>query len=91
MIPRLRSRNAYQHVSDFDNRGIVANRDRGLSHRSIVAHFGRDPKTVSKIWNRWVQDCNTKRRAGSQRLSITSSREDKHVTCIALSDLAASS
>ncbi|GFU64869.1 transposable element Tc1 transposase [Trichonephila clavipes] len=42
--------------------------------------------TVSRIWNQWVQDDNTERRVGSQRPSITGSREDRHVTRMALSD-----
>ncbi|GFV56292.1 HTH_Tnp_Tc3_2 domain-containing protein [Trichonephila clavipes] len=47
--------------------------------------------TVSRIWNRWVLDGNTERRAGSQRPSITNSREDKHVTHMALLHRAATS
>ncbi|GFT03792.1 HTH_Tnp_Tc3_2 domain-containing protein [Trichonephila clavipes] len=47
--------------------------------------------TVSRIWNRWVQDGNTERRAGSQRPPITSSREDRHVTRMVLMDRAATS
>ncbi|GFX27043.1 uncharacterized protein TNCV_439491 [Trichonephila clavipes] len=31
----------------------------------IAARVGRDPMTVSRIWNRWVQDGNTECRAGS--------------------------
>ncbi|GFU53214.1 hypothetical protein TNCV_2952581 [Trichonephila clavipes] len=36
--------------------------------------------TISKIWNRWVHDGNTGRRAGSQRPPIASSGENRHVT-----------
>ncbi|GFY06956.1 transposable element Tcb2 transposase [Trichonephila clavipes] len=43
------------------------NRDCGLSYHSIAAYVDRDPMTVSRIWNLWVQDGNTERRAGSQR------------------------
>ncbi|GFV96629.1 HTH_Tnp_Tc3_2 domain-containing protein [Trichonephila clavipes] len=91
MMPRVRSRNAYQHVSDFDKDRIVAYRDCGLSYRNIVAHVGRDPMTVSRIWNRWIQDGNTKHHAGFQRPPISSSREDRHVTRTALMDRAATS
>ncbi|GFV47408.1 uncharacterized protein TNCV_4830641 [Trichonephila clavipes] len=42
--------------------------------------------TFSRIWNRWVQDGNTERRAGSQRTPVTSSREDSHVIRMALMD-----
>ncbi|GFX16317.1 uncharacterized protein TNCV_4705681 [Trichonephila clavipes] len=47
--------------------------------------------TVSRIYNRWAQDGNTERRTASQRPPITSSREDRHVTCMALMDRAATS
>ncbi|GFX56616.1 HTH_Tnp_Tc3_2 domain-containing protein [Trichonephila clavipes] len=70
----VRSRNAYQHVSDFDKGRIVAYRDCGLSYRSIAACVGRDPMTVSRIWNRWVQDNNTERPTGSQRPTVTADK-----------------
>ncbi|GFW64953.1 HTH_Tnp_Tc3_2 domain-containing protein [Trichonephila clavipes] len=72
-MPRVRSRNAYQHVSDFDKDRIVTYRDCGLSYCSIAVRI--DPMTVSRIWNQWVQDGNTERRARSQRrLSLTAEK-----------------
>ncbi|GFY14289.1 uncharacterized protein TNCV_3614771 [Trichonephila clavipes] len=47
--------------------------------------------TISRIWNRWVQDGNTERHAGSQWAFITSSQEDSRVTLKALMDHAATS
>ncbi|GFV64602.1 HTH_Tnp_Tc3_2 domain-containing protein [Trichonephila clavipes] len=58
-MPRVRSRNAYQPVSDFDKGRIVAYSDCSLSYHGITAPFDRDPKTVSRIWNRWVQNGDT--------------------------------
>ncbi|GFV49005.1 hypothetical protein TNCV_5064891 [Trichonephila clavipes] len=55
VISRVKSRNAYQHVSDFDKGRIVVNRDCGLSFRSIAARVGQDKMTVNRIRNRWVQ------------------------------------
>ncbi|GFV95257.1 HTH_Tnp_Tc3_2 domain-containing protein [Trichonephila clavipes] len=66
-MPRVKDRNVYRHVSDFDKSRIVEYRDCGLSHRSIAACVGRDPMT------------------------ITSSREDRRVTRMALTDHAATS
>ncbi|GFW83998.1 HTH_Tnp_Tc3_2 domain-containing protein [Trichonephila clavipes] len=63
----------------------------GIAVYRIAAHVGRDPMTVSSIWNRWVQDGNTERCAGSQRPPITSSREDRYVISMALMDRAAAS
>ncbi|GFW47457.1 uncharacterized protein TNCV_4537471 [Trichonephila clavipes] len=68
----------------MDKSQIVAYRDCGLSYHSIAARVGRDPTTVSRIWNRWVQDGNTECCSGSQRPFITNSREDRHVTLMAL-------
>ncbi|GFU38083.1 hypothetical protein TNCV_4275891 [Trichonephila clavipes] len=45
MMPRVRSRNAYQHISEFDKGRMVAHRDCGLSYRRIAARVGRDPMT----------------------------------------------
>ncbi|GFU62151.1 hypothetical protein TNCV_2473861 [Trichonephila clavipes] len=55
-MPRVSSRNAYQHVSDFDKGQIVVYRDCDLLYRSVAARVGRDPVTDSRIWNRLVQD-----------------------------------
>ncbi|GFV55976.1 HTH_Tnp_Tc3_2 domain-containing protein [Trichonephila clavipes] len=70
-MPRARSRNAYQHVSDFDKGRIVAYRNclcvRFIGSHSIAARFGRISMTVSRVWNQWVQDGKTECRAGSQR------------------------
>ncbi|GFX79419.1 HTH_Tnp_Tc3_2 domain-containing protein [Trichonephila clavipes] len=91
-MPRVRSRNAYQHVPDFDKGRIAAYRDCGLSDRSIAVHVGPNPVSVSRscvcpvsVRNRWFQDGNTDH-AVSQRSPITSIREDRHVIRIALMD-----
>ncbi|GFW79708.1 HTH_Tnp_Tc3_2 domain-containing protein [Trichonephila clavipes] len=77
------------HVSGFDKGRIVAYRNRGLSCHNIASRVGRDPVTVRRIWNQWVQNGNTERRAESQRPPIISCREDRHVTRMALMDRAA--
>ncbi|GFY36576.1 uncharacterized protein TNCV_27811 [Trichonephila clavipes] len=47
--------------------------------------------TVSRVWNRRIQNGNTECRAGSQWSLITSSRENRHVTCVSLMYCAATS
>ncbi|GFX82705.1 transposable element Tcb1 transposase [Trichonephila clavipes] len=59
---RVRSRKAYQHVSDFDKGQIVAYRNCGLSYHCIAARFVRDLMTVSRIWNRQKVSARTVRR-----------------------------
>ncbi|GFT95824.1 transposable element Tcb1 transposase [Trichonephila clavipes] len=53
-MPRVRSRNAYQHVSDFDKGQIVAYRDYGLSYRSITARVDRDLMTRHRGERTWA-------------------------------------
>ncbi|GFT75087.1 HTH_Tnp_Tc3_2 domain-containing protein [Trichonephila clavipes] len=73
-MPRVRSRKAYQCVSDFYKGRIIAYRNCGLWYHSISAvRVSRDPMTVSRIWHRWVQNGNTECSAGSQRPPITTS------------------
>ncbi|GFV24496.1 transposable element Tcb1 transposase [Trichonephila clavipes] len=86
-----------------DSRGFRTRQNGRQSHQKIIptwlyrqdfakfslnCHYNdRDPMTVIRIWNRWIQDGNTKHRAGSQRSPITYRREDRHVTHMALMDL----
>ncbi|GFV26431.1 HTH_Tnp_Tc3_2 domain-containing protein [Trichonephila clavipes] len=89
MMPCVRSRIAYPPVSEFDKGRIVEYRNCGLSYHSIAARVGRGPMTVSRIWNRWVQDSNLECRAGSQQTPITNShvirmKMDRAVTLQAL-------
>ncbi|GFX60919.1 hypothetical protein TNCV_2275521 [Trichonephila clavipes] len=51
----------------------------------------REPMTVSRICNRWIQDHNMEHRAASQWPFINSSREDRHVSSMPLMDSKASS
>ncbi|GFV78995.1 HTH_Tnp_Tc3_2 domain-containing protein [Trichonephila clavipes] len=75
-MPRVKNRNVHRHISDFDKGRIVAYPHCGLSYRNISARVGRDLTSVSKIWNRWIQNSNTVRRTASQRFYISRSREE---------------
>ncbi|GFT89557.1 HTH_Tnp_Tc3_2 domain-containing protein [Trichonephila clavipes] len=80
---------------DFSLRYYIVFTDVPLDYNmkgvGIAARVGRDPMTVSRIWNRWVQDGNTECRAGSQPPPITSSRKFRHVTRMPLMDRAVTS
>ncbi|GFX50117.1 transposable element Tcb1 transposase [Trichonephila clavipes] len=53
---------AFDQVSEFDRRRIVAYRDCGLSFREIVSRVGRNQTTVMRICDRWMQEGTTDRR-----------------------------
>ncbi|UYV85074.1 hypothetical protein LAZ67_X004485 [Cordylochernes scorpioides] len=62
-------------VSEFVVGRIVAYLDCELSYSSIAARVGRNPLT-----NRCFLNGHKERRTGYQRLAITNSRGDRHVT-----------
>ncbi|GFV86719.1 hypothetical protein TNCV_3964491 [Trichonephila clavipes] len=47
-MPRVRRRNAYQHVSDLDKGQIVTYPNSGSSYHSIAASVGREPMIVAE-------------------------------------------
>ena len=77
--------NAHQQVSNFDRSLFVAYRI-GLSYHSIAARVGWDPMTVCRLWSRWFKEGYTKRHAGSQQLTVTNCREDRHLIYTTLMD-----
>ncbi|GFY24914.1 hypothetical protein TNCV_2691051 [Trichonephila clavipes] len=66
-MSRVRSSNTYQHVSDFDKGQIVVYRNCVVYRITVLLLASvTNAMTVSRIWNRWVQDGNTELREGSQ-------------------------
>ncbi|GFS81627.1 hypothetical protein TNCV_2440531 [Trichonephila clavipes] len=57
-MPRVRSKNAYQHVSDFDKGRIVAYWSCSLSYCNIAARVGRDSMTQPRRQACYLQGNN---------------------------------
>ncbi|GFU62283.1 HTH_Tnp_Tc3_2 domain-containing protein [Trichonephila clavipes] len=94
MIQQLQRLPSHLHVlvAKFIFQLGIVDTGRGGTGNTVyrnAARVGRDPMTVSRIWNQWFQDGSTERRAGSQRPLITSRRKDRHVTLMALTGRAA--
>ena len=86
VMPRVRKRNSYQHVIEFDRGRIRAYRDCGLSYGIIVTFVCRDPLTEFRIWSQWVQKSHRECLAEFQWTVIINSREDSYLTLMALLD-----
>ena len=71
MMPRVRRRNTYQHVPDFDRGRITIYQDCGLSYSSIAALIGLDP--MFRVWNGWIKEDHMEHHTRSQRPAITNS------------------
>ncbi|GFT76234.1 transposable element Tcb1 transposase [Trichonephila clavipes] len=84
-MSRRKQRSAFDQVSDFDRR-IVAYRDCGLSFREIGSRVGRNRTTVVRICDRWMQEGTTDRRGRSHPPQCTTSREDRQIVRMAVTD-----
>ncbi|GFU96327.1 transposable element Tcb1 transposase [Trichonephila clavipes] len=72
-MSRRKQRSAFDQVSEFDRRRIVAYRDCGLSFREIGSRVGRNLTTVMRICDRWIQEGTTDRRGRSHPPQCTTS------------------
>ncbi|GFT15054.1 transposable element Tcb1 transposase [Trichonephila clavipes] len=83
---RRKQRSAFDQVSEFDRGKIVANRDCGLSFRKIGSRVGRNQPTVMRICDRWMQEGTIYRRGRSHPPQCTTSREDRQIVHMAVTD-----
>ncbi|GFW28008.1 transposable element Tcb1 transposase [Trichonephila clavipes] len=85
-MSRRKQRSAFDQVSEFDRGRIVAYRDCGLSFREIGSRVGRNQTTVMRICDRWMQEGTTNRRGRSHLPQCTTSREDRQIVHMAMTD-----
>ncbi|GFU47603.1 transposable element Tcb1 transposase [Trichonephila clavipes] len=83
---RRKQRSAFDQVSEFDRGRIVAYRDCGSSFREIGNRVGRNQTTVMRICDRWMQEGKTDRRGRSHPPQCTTSREDRQIVRMAVTD-----
>ena len=90
-MPRRKQRSSFDQVSEFDRGRIVAYRDCGLSFRKISSRVGRNQTTVMRICDRWMQEGTTDRRVRSHPPQCTTSRDDRRIVRMAVTDRSATS
>ncbi|GFW25146.1 transposable element Tcb1 transposase [Trichonephila clavipes] len=81
-----KQRSAFDQVSEFDRGRTVAYRDCGLPFREIGSRVGRNQTTVMRICDRWMQESTTDRRGRSHPPQCTTSREDRQIVRMAVTD-----
>ncbi|GFX50449.1 HTH_Tnp_Tc3_2 domain-containing protein [Trichonephila clavipes] len=86
VISRRKQRSDFDQVSEFDRGRIVAYRDCGLSFREITSRVGRNQTTVMRIYDRSMQKGTTNRLGRSHPPQCTTSREDRQIVCMAVTD-----
>ncbi|GFS90808.1 transposable element Tcb1 transposase [Trichonephila clavipes] len=85
-LPIRKQRSVFDQVSEFDRGRIVAYQDCGLSFREIGSRVGRNQTTVMRICDRWMQEGTTDRRGRSHPPQCTTSREDRQIVRMAVTD-----
>ncbi|GFV90467.1 transposable element Tcb1 transposase [Trichonephila clavipes] len=73
-------------LSEFDRGRIVAYRDCGLSFREIGSCVGGNQTTVMLICDRWMQEGTMDRREQSHPPQCTTSREDRQIVRMGVTD-----
>ncbi|GFT13051.1 uncharacterized protein TNCV_431621 [Trichonephila clavipes] len=86
VMSRRKQRSAFDQVSEFDRGKIVAYRDCGLSFREIGCRVGRNQTTVMRICDCWLKEGTTDRRGRSHPPHCTTSREDRQIVRMAVTD-----
>ncbi|GFV92885.1 transposable element Tcb1 transposase [Trichonephila clavipes] len=85
-MSRRKQRSAFDQVSEFDRGRILAYRDCRLSFRKIGSRVGRNQTTVIWIYDRWMQEGTTDRCGRSHTPQCTTSREDRQIVRMAVTD-----
>ncbi|GFU51121.1 transposable element Tcb1 transposase [Trichonephila clavipes] len=86
-MSRRKQRAAFDPVSEFNRGRIVPYRDCGLSFRKICSRVVGNQTTLMQICDRWIQEGTTDRRRRSHPPQCSSSREDRHIVRMAVTDL----
>ncbi|GFW01717.1 transposable element Tcb1 transposase [Trichonephila clavipes] len=85
-MSRKKLRSAFDQVSEFGRGRIVAYRDCGLSFREIGSRLGRKQTTVMRIYDCWMQAGTTDGRGRLHPPPCTTSREDRQIVRMAVTD-----
>ncbi|GFY11077.1 transposable element Tcb1 transposase [Trichonephila clavipes] len=85
-MSRRKQRSAFDQVSEFDRGRIVAYRDCGLPFKEIGSRVGPNQTTVMRICDRWMQEGTTDRRGRSHPPQCTTSREDRQIVRMVVTD-----
>ncbi|GFV16630.1 transposable element Tcb1 transposase [Trichonephila clavipes] len=76
----------FDQVSEFGRGRIVAYQDCGLSFKEIGSRVGRNQTTVIRICDHWMQKGTTDQRGQSHPSQCTTSRVDRQIVRMAVTD-----
>ncbi|UYV84666.1 hypothetical protein LAZ67_X003040 [Cordylochernes scorpioides] len=83
---RRKQRSSFDQISEFDRGRIVAYRDCGLYFREIGSRVGRSQTTIMRICDRYMQEGTTDRRVRSHPPQCTTSRADRQILRMTVTD-----
>ncbi|GFY16446.1 transposable element Tcb1 transposase [Trichonephila clavipes] len=83
---RRKQRSAFDEVSEFDRGRTVACRDCGLSFREIGSRVVKNQTTLMRKCDCCMQECTTDRRGRAHPSQYPTSREDKQIVRMTVTD-----
>ncbi|GFX68023.1 transposable element Tcb1 transposase [Trichonephila clavipes] len=86
VISRRKQRSAFDQVPEFERGRIVAYRCCGLSFMQIGSRVGRNQTTIMGICDRYMHEHTMNRRGRSHPPQCTTSREDRQIVRMAVTD-----
>lgn len=90
-MPRKKQRKPYQQITEFVRGRIVGMREGGFSYREIAARTQCNASTVMRIWKKWTDENQTRRKPGSGAQKNTTPRDNRHLIRMAVTERTASS
>ena len=81
----------YQQVSAFEQGRMIGLQEAGLSYRDIAVRTGHAAMTVMRVWNQWREESRMQRWAGTGPCNVTTTRDDRHLVRMDVTDCSASS
>lgn len=85
-MPRVRRRQVYQQLSEFDRGRIVGLREAGFSFREIANRLGRHQSTIMRAYQARSENGVERRRRGTGTQRRTNERQDRRLRLMALRD-----
>ena len=85
-MPRVRRRNVYHQLTDFERGRIVGLREGGLSYREIGLRLNRNPATIMRVYQIWNEEGRGTRIRSTGQPRRTTERQNRRLRMLALRD-----
>ena len=90
-MPRQKWRKSYKQITEFARSRIIGMREFGFSYREIAVRTQCNVTTVMRIWKKWTEENEARRKPGGGARNSKTARDDRYLIRMAVTDRTASS